>query len=256
MAKRRDASEERLDDLYRERPQGFVAGRDELAKELRGAGDGDEAARVKKLRRPTAAAWAINRAALTAPRKAKAFAEASGRLEDAQARALEGGDEDASAFRAAAARENEARTALAEVAEQGARDAGDPLSDRSLELVVETLRAATADADLRDRVVRGRVEREQSGATIGAVPTGRPPKRDRRSDQRRKQAQARRELDRLEDELADATDHQERLSAQVERTTKALREEKRTLAEVKREASALKRRVAAARRRGGSRGSA
>ena len=257
MAKRRrDASEERLDELYREHPQGFVAGRDALAKGLRTDGDGDEAARVKKLRRPTAAAWAVNRAALTEPGKAEEFADASRRLEDAQARALEGDDEDASEFRAAAARENEARTALADVAERGARDVGDPLSDRSLELVIETLRAATADAELRDRVVRGRVEREQSAATLGAIPTGRPRKRDRRSDERRKRAQAQRELDRLEDELADANARQERLSAQVKRTTQTLREEKRKLAETKREASSLKRRVAAARRRGDSRGSA
>jgi hypothetical protein len=255
MAKRRDASEERLDELYREHPEGFVAGRDELAKGLRADGDGDEAARVKKLRRPTAAAWAINRAALTAPREAEELADASRRLEDAQARALEGGDEGASEWRAVAARENEARTGLADIAESGARDAGHPLSDRSLELVIETLRAATADAELRDRVVRGRVEREQSAATLGALPSGQPRKRDRRSDERRKRAQAQREVDRLEDELAEAIAREQRLSAQVDRTTEALREEKRRLAETKREASALKRRVTAARRRGGSRGS-
>src|SRR5918994_2483675 len=253
MSQRRDASEERLDELYREHPEGFVAGRDELARGLRGAGDGDAATRVKKLRRPTAAAWAINRAALTAPRETEEFADTSRRVEEAQGRALEGGDEGASEWRAAAARENEARTALADVVERGARDAGHPLSDRSLELVIETLRAATADAELRDRVVRGRVQREQSAATLGAIPTGRPRKRDRRSDQRRQQAQARRELDRLEDELADATARQQRLSAQIERTTEALREEKRKLADTKREATTLKRRVAAARRRGGSR---
>jgi hypothetical protein len=252
MAKRRSGSEERLDELYREHSEGFVAGRDELAKGLRKEGDGDEAQRVKKLRRPTAAAWAINRAALTATDETKEFAEASRRLEDAQARALEGGDEGASEWRAAAARENEARTALTDVAERGARDAGHPLSSRSLELVIDTLRAATADAELRDRVVRGRVEREQSGATLGAIPSGRPRKRDRRSDERRKRVQAQRELERLEDELADANARRERLSAQVERTTEALREEKRKLAETKREASALKRRAAAARRRGGS----
>ncbi|HSJ17733.1 MAG TPA: hypothetical protein VK920_06540 [Solirubrobacterales bacterium] len=256
MAKRRDASEKRLDELYREHPEGFVAGRDELAKGLRADGDGEKAKRVKKLRRPTAAAWAINRAALTAPREAEEFADASRRLEDAQARALEGGDEDASEWRAAAAREDEARSALADVAERGARDAGQPLSDRSLELVIETLRAATADAELRELVVRGRVEREQSAATLGAIPAGRARQRDRRSDERRQRAQARRELERLEDELADATAREQRLSAQVERTTEALREEKRKLAETRREASALKRRVAAARRGGGSRESA
>lgn len=256
MAERRDASEERVDELYREHPEGFVAGRDSLANGMRQAGEGDEAKRVKKLRRPTAAAWAINRAALTAPRQAEEFADASRRLEAAQAKALEGSEADASEFRAAAGRETEARAALVDAADRGARDAGHPLSDRSLELVIETLRAATADADLRDRVVRGRVEREQSAATLGAIPAGRPRRRERRSGERRRRARGQRELERLEDELAEATAREQRLAAQVERTTEALREEKRRLTETKREASALKRRVASARRRGGAPGSA
>ena len=100
----------RLDELYREPPDGFVAARDRLAKELRAAGDGDEAARVKKLRRPTIGAWMINRVALEGREQVEEFAAASRALEEAQVRAVEGADQGASGWREAAAREPENRT--------------------------------------------------------------------------------------------------------------------------------------------------
>src|ERR671918_2187737 len=112
VKKSRAASDEHLDELYREHPEGFVAGRDQLVKDLRAAGDRDEAERVRKLRRPTVAAWLINRAALTSPSRLEEFAEASRRLEEAQGKALEGKDEGASEWRAAAVRETEATGAI------------------------------------------------------------------------------------------------------------------------------------------------
>ncbi|MGH2960863.1 MAG: hypothetical protein ACRDL3_01515, partial [Solirubrobacterales bacterium] len=105
MAKGTSSSEERLDELYREPPEGFVARRDRLAKELRDAGDRAQAERVKKLRRPTVAAALINRAAHTSPRLLEDFAAASSQLEEAQGRALEGESEGAVEWRAAAERE-------------------------------------------------------------------------------------------------------------------------------------------------------
>ena len=82
--------DERLDALYRERPGAFVAGRDRLAKDVRDAGDREEANRIKALRRPSVAAWLINAAALSSPELLEAFAEASHRLGEVQGRALEG----------------------------------------------------------------------------------------------------------------------------------------------------------------------
>jgi hypothetical protein len=248
----RDASDERLNELYRDHPDEFVAGRNQLAKEIRAAGDRDEAERVRKLRRPTVAAWLINRAALTSPSRLEEFAEASRRLEEAQGKALEGKDEGASEWRAAAERETEATGAIVEIADSGARDAGHPPSQRALELVVETLRAASGDPELRERVLRGRVEREQSAATLGTLTVGPPPKRERRSAKQRGIAQARRELQRLRDELADATEREETLRARVEQTTQTLRREKTKLADSKRETAALKRQVKAAERRANS----
>jgi hypothetical protein len=249
VAKSAAASDQRLDEVYREHPGEFVSRRNELAKELQAAGDRDEAARVKKLRRPTAAAWLINLAAHSSPAELQEFAEASRELEQAQERALEGEDEGAEKWRAAAEREREATTAVADRAARLARDVGHPPSPRAVEQAVETLRAAAADPELRERVVRGRVERERTAATIGTPAAGPPPKRARGAARRRATAQARRDLERLEEDLADASAREERLRERVERATEALREEKVRLAESKRETTGLRRKLKSAQRK-------
>jgi hypothetical protein len=243
------ASGERLDELYREHPGGFVAARNRLVKELRAAGDRDEAGRLAKLRRPTVAAWLINRAALESPAKLEEFAAASLELERAQGRALEGRDQGAAHLRAAAAREREASGAVVDLAERLARDAGHPASEPALELVAETLRAATGDPELRERLLRGRVDREQSAATLG-TPAAAPPKtHDTGSAKRRASAEARRELERLERELSGASAHEERLREQVARSAEVLREERSELAASERQTKDLRRQVKAAARR-------
>jgi hypothetical protein len=249
MAKASARTDKRLDELYREHPERFTAGRNRLVKELRTAGERDEADRIRQLRRPTMAAWLINRVALSSPKELDEFAEASRKLEKAQARALEGKDEGASEFRAAAAREREATDAVLELARKAGADADHPPSERALELVGETLRAASADPELRERVLRGRAEREQSAATLGTPAVAALPKRGSRSAKRREAAEASRELEQLEAELSGAEARQQRLQAQVEQTTEALRREKARLADGKRETAALRRKLKAAQRR-------
>jgi hypothetical protein len=244
-------SASRLDELYREPPDRFVAARDELAKELRAAGEAPEAARVKKLRRPTVAAWIVNRAALEAPEEMAELAAASRALEEAQAKAVEGTDEGAAAWRAAAARERDAIAAVVDVAQRLARDAGHAPGARAMELVEGTLRAAGGDPELRDRVVAGRLEREQAAATLGALGTAAPPKRRRAPAKRREAANARRELERLERALADAERRTEELEAQVAYAEKAVREAKARLKDHQRRRAELERERKAARRRGG-----
>jgi hypothetical protein len=238
-----------LDELYREPPDRFVGARDGLAKELRAAGEAGEAARVKKLRRPTVAAWMINRAALEAPKQIEEFAAASGALEEAQARAVEGGDEGASAWREAAARERDAIAAVVDAAERLARDAGHAPSARAMELVDQTLRAASGDPELREGVVAGRLEREQAAATLGGLAAGAPPKRRRRSERRREASQPRRELGRVERGLADAERREERLAARVEQAEKAARDARAALKEAKRRRADLERQRKELRRR-------
>ena len=76
-------------------PAAFIAARDALAKELRTAGDKDLAAAVKKLRRPSVPAWALNQVVRTAPDAVDALASAAADAQAAQQRTLTGGDADA-----------------------------------------------------------------------------------------------------------------------------------------------------------------
>jgi hypothetical protein len=243
------ALEHRVDELYREHPDGFVARRNQLVKELRSAGDRDAAERVKKLRRPSLAAWLINLAALSSPAAAKELAEASRQLEKAQARALQGADDGGDAWRAAAAREREATGALVEAAEGLAREAGHPPSAHALDLVGETLRSASADPELRERVLRGRVERERSAATLGTPAVASPPRRTAKAARRRAQAEARRELERLEAELTDSVKREELLRERVKEAEETLRHERSKLADGRRTTAELRRQVKAAERR-------
>jgi hypothetical protein len=249
VGQRGAASDHRVDELYRQHPEDFVATRNELVKELRADGDRDEAERLKKLRRPTVAAWLINRVALDSPELLEQFAAANRAVEDAQRRALEGDEEAATQWRASAARERAATAAVGQAAERAARDAGHPASPRALELVVETLRAAGGDPELRDRVLIGRVEREQSAATLGIPAVPRPPRAEAVSVRRREVVQARRERKLLEGELADAATREERLRIRVQETAGALRRDKAKLADSKRQTAALKRKLRAIDRR-------
>ncbi len=241
--------DERLDALYREHPSEFVAGRNRLAKDVRGAGDREEADRIKALRRPSVTAWLINGAALSEPTLLEEFAEASRTLGEAQGRALEGGEGAVAEWRAAAAREREASGAVLEAARALALGAGHTVSPGAFEAAGETLAAAAGDPKLRERVMRGRLEREQSAPTLG-LPETLPPRRAGAGSARRREATlARHEVERLSDELDDAAAREERLRESVQRTTETLRQEKALLADAKREAAGLRRRLKAAERR-------
>ena len=57
----------RLDELFAAPPDGFVAAREAIVKELKQAGRRDEAAVVHALRRPTVAVWGVNQMARARP---------------------------------------------------------------------------------------------------------------------------------------------------------------------------------------------
>ena len=236
--------EGRVDELYRERPEDFVARRDQLSRELRTDGDRESAAAVKKLRRPSAAAWVINRISSDEPDRTREFVRASERLAETQQRVLDGeapGEE----LRAAAADEREQIDALVTdarrlTAGQGGNVAG------VVERVAETLRAVGGDAELRRRVLRGRVEKEQSAATVG-IPGGtkmpKPPKADPRAA---KVERARQELGRLREELAEAEARRDRDRQAVDQAEEELRRAKSGLSASKRAVRELERRVSRA----------
>jgi hypothetical protein len=148
----------------------------------------------------------------------------------------------------AATREREAATAVRDAAESAARDAGHPATPRALELAVETLRATSGDEQLRERVQRGRVEREQSAATLGILELPSSPP-GAKSARRREAIRDQREKKLIEGELADAIAREERLRVRVEESTEALRRAKAKLTESKRETRALNRKLKTVERR-------
>ena len=72
-----------LDRLYAAPLSEFVALRDEIVKELKAAGRKDDAATVKALRKPSAAAWTVNQLSFTAAEELEALAEATKSLVEA-----------------------------------------------------------------------------------------------------------------------------------------------------------------------------
>lgn len=87
-----DEIEGRIDALYALPLDRFTPERDALAKELQAAGDAEAAKRVKGLRKPVVAAWALNALAREDPTGIRELLELGTRLRNAQRRALSGGD--------------------------------------------------------------------------------------------------------------------------------------------------------------------
>jgi hypothetical protein len=140
----------------------FTAARDALARELRGEGRREEADAVKALRRPTAAAAAVNAAVRSSPDGLQALLDAGAALRDAQ-EALLGGGGSRDALREATEAERAAVRELVSVA-GGLEDAP---SGAALDRVRETLHAAAADDGVRDAVARGRMVREAEAGGLG-----------------------------------------------------------------------------------------
>ena len=154
------------DDLYGLPLDRFVAERGALAKALRAEGRRDEAARVGKLRKPSAAAWAVNQLVRTQGRAVSELLSAADALREAQADLLAGRG-DPQQLREAAARERAAVDALVATARGLLTADGHELSDTTLERVADTLRAAARDDEARQHVVRGCLERELRHVGLG-----------------------------------------------------------------------------------------
>jgi hypothetical protein len=108
-----------VDDLYSLPPAEFTAARDALAKRLKAEGDKDAAAEVKKLRRPTVGAWAINTVARQQPDLVDAVYEAGAALGEAQRANIKGTARDALRSATAARRDAVSAAVRAAVALAG-----------------------------------------------------------------------------------------------------------------------------------------
>jgi hypothetical protein len=151
-------TDEQLDALYAADLEDFVGARDALAKQLRADGDREGAAAVKKLAKPTRAAWAVNRLVRERPDEVRALVDAGEALAGAQEQLLDGAD--AAVLRGAA----EAARALVD-----ALAAQAPVDGPSRDKVRATLHAATVDAEVRAEVAAGRVVKERTAAGFGGL---------------------------------------------------------------------------------------
>jgi hypothetical protein len=192
--------EARLDDLYSAPLAEFTALRNDLAKELGSEGRDDEAAEIKKLKKPPVTAWATNLLAKEARPKLEKLIAASEDLE----RGLSEGDNQLVTQATAARRKALAglRHEAEKILEKGGHNAG----AGPLERIVRNLQFAATGAGTREDLLRGRLSSdvEPSGleAAFGSVGEDAAERKTQelKRDRRRKELEA--ELGAAEEFLA------------------------------------------------------
>jgi len=209
-------------------PGDFVAKRKELAAELREAGRGDEAAVVAGLAKPTAAVFAVNRAARDRPNAARDAADAAERVRKAQ---LEG---DSDGYATALEELKRSLDLLAEVADTHVGSGKSP-TEAMRRRVRDLVRSAVADDGARDALRRGALteEIEAPGFSPFAGTAPKPargkeaPAASKAAERREKQRrELRAELAAAEAELGEAegaAGEAERERARAERKVASLR---------------------------------
>jgi hypothetical protein len=188
------APDDAVDRLYGLPLDAFVGERDALAKELRAAGQRDEATAVKALKKPSVAAWAVNQALRTQTKAARELWKAGDELATAQEAILAGKGSGAD-LRAATERERAAVEPLVDAARGLLTASGGDLSEATIERVRQTLHAGAIDPDAREEVASGRAVRERApqglfGGGVAEAPA--PAPRARKAEARGKAATAKR----------------------------------------------------------------
>ncbi len=172
-----------IDELYSAPFDEFIARRDALAKSLRKDGRREEADAVKKLRKPALSAWVLNQL----PRDAVEGLIAAG----AALRQARGGD----TLRDATRDERACVEDLASQATALLRQAGHPVTGKTVDEIRDTLHAAALDDDAREHLASGRLTAplQAVGVFGGAASVGAPAPRkekQRAESRERKERQA------------------------------------------------------------------
>jgi hypothetical protein len=157
-------ADEEIDRLYGLEQGEFTAERDALAKRLR-KDDRAAAERVKALRKPVTAAWAVNQVARGRPKVVGELLKAGDALRDAQAKMLSGGDRDI--VRRAVEEERDWVERVVEEARAVLSGGDGKATPATLDAIRQTLHAAATSEDVRELVRSGRLVEEQSAAGFG-----------------------------------------------------------------------------------------
>ena len=238
------AADEQLDRLYGEALVEFTPKRNALAKELREDGDRKAASGVKKLKKPTRAAWLVNQLARRKRKDVERLLKTGEELRELQERML-AGSVDSTKLRSAAADEQKQIGSLLKAAEAIGAEHG--VGSQILDRVGETLQAASADPEIAETVGGGRLEREQRASGIGLGGATGPPKRSKRGgrddDAKRRKAereQARRRKE-AERRPASAEKRLERERGALERAREAVGEHEKAGRSAERDRDAARR---------------
>lgn len=155
--------------LYRLPPDAFTAARDARAATT----DAADAARIKALRKPVVAAWAVN--LLVADGQLAEAVELAAALREAQ------DDLDAAELRRLGTQRQQLVASLARRAAVLAAEAGHPLADSALEAVAQTINAAVMDERAAAVVLTGRLRKPLDAGALddldaADVVAGSPPR--------------------------------------------------------------------------------
>src|SRR5207248_1815225 len=137
-----------IDRLYGLPREEFTPARDAASKELRAAGERDAAAEVKRLRKPSRLAWALNQVRRHDPEPVDELIAAGERLQEAQRQLVEAGER--GLLRDAAADERELVGKIADLAERELATSGHPANATAQGKLFSTLHAAAADPEERE----------------------------------------------------------------------------------------------------------
>jgi hypothetical protein len=153
-------ADDELDSLYCVQPDAFTAQRAELSAAAKKRGDAAAAERISAARKPTAAAWMVNRLALRDKHARRRLTDLGDRLRDAHA-AMDG-----ERIRDLSAEQHKLINELARAAFKAA-DVSNP-SSTVRDDVTSTLQAAIADPEVRARLGRlTKAERWSGFGTFG-----------------------------------------------------------------------------------------
>jgi len=237
--------DQEVDRLFELPLEDFTAARNELARRLKGEGDAPAAEEVKRLPKPSVAAWTINQLSRQRKDAVGALVAAAAKLRKAQERALQSEGDAGNALRQAQEDERRAIRGLTHQAQQLLEAAGRPVSSSVLDRISSTLRAAAVSDEGRAALEAGRLSGDVkpsgfdalAGLELGPAPSrGVAPARDELAERRREKRereQKRRELKERARKLAAEARAAEQEAERAEREAVAAR----NAAEKKRQAA-------------------
>jgi hypothetical protein len=217
--------EAEMDRLYGLPLEDFTAARNDLAGELKTAGETDAAAEVKTLPKPSLSAWTVNQLARRERMQVRALITAAGKMRTAQSGLLAGGGA-ADDLQQAVERQREVVDALVASARALLEASGASATQATLDRVRGTLTAVAADEEGQRLVEKGRLSADLDPSGFGPVAPGAPAggrtrKAKRPSPSSRATEKARRDVEQLRAEAAELKERVRRARNEARRAERA-----------------------------------